>query len=87
MTLGQLWDNFGLLFDGLWIFFRNQKILKFLFSRQKIDKTSRPKSCERNWKMPAYFGKGGFFSESAIRFSELQISKKKNPKSYPELEI
>ena len=32
--------------------------------------------------------KGGFFSESAMRFLDLQISKKKNiPKSYPELEI
>ena len=32
--------------------------------------------------------KGGFFSESVIRFSNLQISKKKNiPKIYPELEI
>ena len=32
------------------------------------------------------FFKGGFFSESAIRFSNLQ--KKKNiPKNYPELEI
>ena len=35
-------------------------------------------------KLPA---KGGFFSEKAIRFSDLQISKKKNPKNYPELEI
>ena len=33
-------------------------------------------------------GKGGFFSESAMYFSNLQISKKKNiPKNYPELEI
>ena len=33
-------------------------------------------------------GKGGFFSESTIRFSNLQISKKKSiPKNYPELEI
>ena len=32
------------------------------------------------------FTKGGFFSESAIRFSDLQISKK-NPKNYFELEI
>ena len=31
--------------------------------------------------------KGGFFSESAIRFLHLQISKKNIPKSYPELEI
>ena len=32
--------------------------------------------------------KGGFFSESAIRFSDLQIKKKKNiPKNYPKLEI
>jgi hypothetical protein len=32
--------------------------------------------------------KGGFFSESAIHFSDLQISKKKElPKNYPELEI
>ena len=32
--------------------------------------------------------KGGFFSESVIRFSDLQISKTKNiPKNYPELEI
>ena len=28
--------------------------------------------------------KGGFFSESAIRFSDLQISKKNIPKNYPE---
>ena len=32
-------------------------------------------------------GKGGFFSESVIRFSYLQISKKNIPKNYPELEI
>ena len=31
--------------------------------------------------------KGGFFSESAICFSDLQISKKYIPKNYPELEI
>ena len=31
--------------------------------------------------------KGDFFSESAIRFSNLQISKKKFPNYYPELEI
>ena len=32
--------------------------------------------------------KGGFLPESGIRFSNLQISKKKNiPKNYPELEI
>ena len=32
--------------------------------------------------------KGGFFSESAMCFLDLQISKKKkNPKNYPELEI
>ena len=31
--------------------------------------------------------KGGFFSESAIRFLGLQISKKNIPKNYPELEI
>ena len=31
--------------------------------------------------------KGGFFSESAIRFSDLQISKQNIPKNYPELEI
>ena len=33
------------------------------------------------------FCKGGFFSESAMRFLDLQISKKNIPKSYPELEI
>ena len=31
--------------------------------------------------------KGGFFSENAIRFSDLQISKENIPKNYPELEI
>ena len=32
--------------------------------------------------------KGGFFPESAIRFLDLQISKKKNvPKNYLKLEI
>ena len=31
--------------------------------------------------------KGGFFSESAIRFSNLQISQKNIPKNYPGLEI
>ena len=31
--------------------------------------------------------KGGFFSESAMRFLSLQISKKNIPKNYPELEI
>ena len=30
--------------------------------------------------MPTYYIKGGFFSESAIRFSDLQISKKKYSK-------
>ena len=33
------------------------------------------------------FAKGGFFSESVIRFSNLQISKKDIPKNYPQLEI
>ena len=33
------------------------------------------------------FIKGGLFSESAIRFLDLQISKKNIPKYYPELEI
>ena len=31
--------------------------------------------------------KGGFFSESVIRFSDLQIKKKNIPKNYPDLEI
>ena len=31
--------------------------------------------------------KGGFFSECAMCFSNLQISKKNIPKNYPELEI
>ena len=31
--------------------------------------------------------KGGFFSESAIRFSNLQISERNTPNHYPELEI
>ena len=31
--------------------------------------------------------KGGFFSESAMCFLDLQISKKDIPKNYPELEI
>ena len=31
--------------------------------------------------------KGGFFSESAIHFSNLQISKQNILKNYPELEI
>ena len=31
--------------------------------------------------------KVAFFSESAIRFSNIQISKKNIPKNYPELEI
>ena len=31
--------------------------------------------------------KGGFFSESEIRFSNLPISQKIIPKNYPELEI
>ena len=30
---------------------------------------------------------GGFFSESAMCFLDLQISKKDIPKNYPELEI
>ena len=29
--------------------------------------------------------KGGFFSESAIRFSNLPLSKKNSPRNYPEL--
>ena len=32
-------------------------------------------------------GKGGFYSESVIRFLNLRISKKNIPKKYPELEI
>ena len=36
--------------------------------------------------MTAIF-KGGFFSESAICFLDLQISKKNIPKNYLELEI
>ena len=42
---------------------------------------------QKSWKEPlwlAYSPKGGFFSESAIRFSNLQ--KKNIPKNYPELE-
>ena len=31
--------------------------------------------------------KGGFFSESAMCFSNIQISKKNIPNHYPELEI
>ena len=31
--------------------------------------------------------KGGFFSESAMCFLDLKISKKNIPKNYPELEI
>ena len=48
---------------------------------------SRPRN---STKYTYYHTKGGFFSESAIHFSNLQISKspKKNiPKNYPELEI
>ena len=42
-----------------------------------------PKADDWNWAT-----KGGLFSESVIRFSDLQISKKKNiPNSYPDLEI
>ena len=33
------------------------------------------------------YSKGGFFSESAMRFLDLQSSKKDIPNSYPELEI
>ena len=48
---------------------------KLLFSRfKKTPETSKP-------------GKGGFLSESAMYFSNLQISKKNIPKNYPELEI
>ena len=33
-------------------------------------------------------GKGGFFSESAMKFFQISKSQKKNiPKNYPELEI
>ena len=31
--------------------------------------------------------KGGFFSESAMKFFQFSKSRKKNPKNYPELEI
>jgi hypothetical protein len=47
----------------------------------------------RFWFLPKFYlnaqGKGGFFSESAMCFLDLQISKKnkKNTKNYPELEI
>ena len=35
-----------------------------------------------------FFAKGGFFSESAMKFSQISKSQKKNiPKNYPELEI
>ena len=36
--------------------------------------------------LPTYH-QGGFYSESAIRFLDLQISKKNIPKNYPKLEI
>ena len=38
-------------------------------------------------KLGSFVSKGGFFSESAIRFSNLQISKKNIFQNYPELEI
>ena len=41
--------------------------------------------CELNYRISSY--KGGFFSESGIHFSNLQISQKNIPKNYPELEI
>ena len=40
-----------------------------------------------DWEDRQCSGKGGFFSESAIRFSDLQISEKNIPKNYPEPEI
>ena len=36
---------------------------------------------------PTTYIKGGFFSESAMCFSNLKISKKNIPNHYPELEI
>ena len=42
---------------------------------------------EKVWVRVSRTTKGGFFSESAIRFFNLQISKKNIPKNYPELEI
>ena len=48
--------------------------------------TCRWKIWNSNSKMK-YLNKGGFFSESAMRFSDLQISKKNIAKNYPELEI
>ena len=58
---------------------------------------AKPKSCSLTY-IPDLEGnvakrkgtdivKGDFFSESVIRFSNLQISKKNIPKNYPELEI
>ena len=44
-----------------------------------------PKKPVKNF--PNFCPKGGFYSESAIRFLDLQISKKKISTNYPELEI
>ena len=48
-------------------------------------------TAERAYMCTAFFQisfyKGVFFSECAIGFSDLQISKKNFPKNYPELEI
>ena len=42
---------------------------------------------DENGKTPCDLAKGGFFSESTIRFSNLPISNKNIPKNYPEFEI
>ena len=47
----------------------------------------RESQATRDRSMKNFIAKGGFFSESGIRFSDLQISKKNIPKNYPELEI
>ena len=52
--------------------------------RNKDEKLER--KGEATFDTPIY-DKGGFFSESAMRFLDLQISKKNIPKSCPELEI
>ena len=65
----------SLNFDD-WTLFRNWRCLKVWILRGLLEQEGHP-----------WLAKGGYFSESAIRFSDLQTSKKNIPKSYPEFKI
>ena len=69
---------------------KSMQIFQILMGGMDFRESLQKSMCLQKWRvwcLDCYFHKGGFFSESAIRFSKLQTSKKNIPKSYPELEI